>query len=118
MSTSDCTVRDEREPTPEMLMDVLLAVLYVHQSLQHLFHGGGNACVGGVSVLQVEQVGHFLVDIDAGNVIETRLQRVEHDRLAVLEPRRRIRSLARLAQQLAQATRQRTSERRGQTVDA
>src|SRR5262245_2072333 len=90
MSSSDCIVRDEREPTPEMRMDVLLGVLYVHQSLEHLFHGRGNACIGGVGVLQTEQVGHFLVDIDSGNVIETRFQRIEHDRLSVLEPRRRI----------------------------
>src|SRR3954468_15866920 len=100
MSTRYCTERDEREPTPEMLMDVLWGVLYVHQSLQHLFHGRGNAGIGGVGVLQTEQVGHFLVDIDSGNVVEARPQRVEHNGLAILEPRRRIRGLALLTQHL------------------
>src|SRR4029450_6081473 len=105
MSTSDATVRDEREPTPEMLM----GALYVHQSFEHLFHGRGDACIGGVGVLQTEQVVHFLVAIAARNAIKPRLQRIVDDRLTILEPRRRIRGLALLAQHLTQVSRQRSA---------
>ena len=68
----------------------------VHHALNHRHH----VSVGGIGILQRDQVRHLGVDVDAGGGIEFLLQRVDHDVLALLQLRRRGRRIGLLAQEL------------------
>src|SRR5258708_21815094 len=94
MSTSDCTRSEDCEPTPETLM---LSSQYLHQSIDHGLHRGEHVRVRGIGVLQAEKVRHFLVDVDAGAIVQPLLQRAEHDVLSLLEIAGSVRRLALIA---------------------
>src|SRR5438874_4173251 len=81
MSTSVCTTNAERAPIPL----TLIGASYVQQHLQHVPDGGEHPRIRPVGVLQSEQVGHLLIDIDPGGVAETLLQGIEHHVLACLQ---------------------------------
>ena len=66
--------------------------------------------IGGIGILQRDQVRHFGVDVDAGRRIEFLLQRADHDVLALLQLRRRRRRIALLAQELLQIAGDRARE--------
>jgi len=61
---------------------------------------------------------NFLIDVDARNIVEPLLERVEDDVLALLEVVGRTRCLTLLADDLAQIGRERSGERRADSSDS
>src|SRR5215510_15145963 len=66
MSTTDCTIRDDAEPIPLMLMDAS----HPHQHVEQLVDRAHDPRIGGIGVLQLQQRRHLVVDVDAGQIVE------------------------------------------------
>src|SRR5690349_20260795 len=79
MSTSDWIEICERVPT----LPILILASNLRQQLEHVLHRGQDAGIGGIGVLQVQEVCHLLIHIHGGAVVEALLQRVEDDGLSV-----------------------------------
>src|SRR4029079_9211252 len=82
------------------------------QRVVHLLDGRHHARVGGISVLQREQMRHLVVDIDAGGIAHFLLQCIQHHGLTVGELFGGGRGLALLADELLGEVYQRPGERR------
>ena len=53
--------------------ETLMASSHIHQRIKHVLYRRHHPRIGGIGILQSQQIRHFLIDIDAGNVVETLL---------------------------------------------
>src|SRR5262249_42666231 len=93
--------------------ETLIPSSHLDQGVQHFLYRRDHARIGGVGILQRQQVRHLLIDVDARRIVESLLQRIEDDVLTLLEIIRRTCGLALLTDELSQIGRDRADEWRG-----
>ena len=74
--------------------------------------------IGRIGILQVQQVGHFVIDVDAACAVEALLQRIDDDILSLAQALRRRGGGALGAQHLADVGRKRAGVGRRRGADA